>query len=254
MFLHKCENLYLNFKNRHRDTRVIKGIFDSLQQQNLNHCREETVLKTLALYQHKTQKELLNPENGAGERFFEDAEQIFSLLFENPWIFERHQEKFDNFFFKFVQSMMPAITNILNEEAHKKEKPERMSILSLPWDPENFGHLRFLYQFMGFVLGLSELTNPGEKRPIKYLNERFSDGIFVQHLSMKEMLLSSLEYLNKLGENYQAVQYYQYPYQSLHEFFASFNGSIFREFFGIIGLFSFFKEVNIFFGILNLKI
>ena len=61
---------------------------------------------------------------------------------------------------------------------------------------------------------------------------------------MEEVLLVSLQHLIIIEEQYQSPQYHKYRCEMFHDCFANFNSCVFREFFGIIGLFSYFKEVK----------
>ena len=63
-----------------RDTRVLKGIFDSLKRQNLTQLREEKILSKTSIYLNKSPAEIFSEDFAENEKVFEDFEEMFDLL------------------------------------------------------------------------------------------------------------------------------------------------------------------------------
>lgn len=124
-----------------RDTRVLKGIFDSLKRQNLNQLKEETVISKATYYLGKSPREIFHDDLLKNEKVFEDFEEIFDLLLEYPHIFEKHFGKLDPLFFQLVDLFLPSFDEII--QTSLKDRKHKFTILNLEWKKNHFGFIRW---------------------------------------------------------------------------------------------------------------
>jgi hypothetical protein len=124
-----------------RDTRVLKGIFDSLKRQNLNQLKEENVMNKANHYLGKFTSDIFDNDHIKNEKVFEDFEEIFDLLLEYPNIFEKNFNKLDPLFFKMVDLFIPSYDEILFQNNYRSQN-KKFNILSLEWSKNTFGFIR----------------------------------------------------------------------------------------------------------------
>jgi hypothetical protein len=124
-----------------RDTRVLKGIFDSLKRQNLNQLKEEVILSKSNFYLNKMPSEIFSADFAENEKVFEDFEEIFDLLLEYPHLFEKNFNKLDPLFFKLIDLFLPSYDELLNPGKFQLNN-SNFNILSLEWNKNNFGFIR----------------------------------------------------------------------------------------------------------------
>ena len=259
MFLHNCENLYLDMKSPHQDTRLLKGIFDSLKKQNLSSLKEEMILIRVSPYLGKAPHQLFGKNNIKNERVFEDLEEILDLLLEYPQVFEKNMNKLDPLFFNLVDTFLPSYDKIfgLRNDYYLREE-DSFEVLMLDWNQTNFGFIRwsyilllnfllkafpffeelisrFIHRFLNFIFKLSGNVKRKEDKPIKYLTSSLTDGVF---LAKNPFIIRLRNTLNCLLIEKDLID---------HQKFEIFNKSLAREFLGFLAVFTYYRDVLLFY-------
>lgn len=230
-FLYTCETLYLNLPSCYKDTRIVrKDVWMNLQ---------------------------VEPEPSMGDCFY-----LLKNLSEDPtkWPLQKLKLLFEK-----LGDIKKHAGEYIKEPLFKQIlfffQPRDNNFIYLPWKPQNFIHIEIAYKFFTIMLSVKE--------GVQLLESRISEGTFMiyesfmntlqklltehkQFLkgSMLKLDVSTYNDMNKsaITESKGRKQFYSFVESNplIHKpkslEFDNINVTLFREYFALIGYFTFFKK------------
>lgn len=230
-FLYTCETLYLNLPSCYKDTRIVrKDVWMNLQvepEPSMGDCLY--LLKNL-------------PEDPAKWPL-----QKLKLLFDKLGEIKKHTGEY--------------IKEPLFKQLLFFFQPQENNFIYLPWKPQNFIYIEIAYKFFAIMLSVKEGA--------QLLDSRINEGTFMIYESfmntLQKLLTEHRQFLkgsvlkldvSNMNDLNQSVnldtrtkkQFYSFVDQNalLHKpkslEFDNINVTLFREYFTLIGFFTFFKK------------